>query len=251
MTKSRFRSLALAALAAPLALSLAACGKDGGTAAPSGEKIAVVPPPAGKTWTDVVTRTPEGGYLMGNPAAPIKLLEFGALSCSHCADFAKASSAELRDKFVASGRVSYELRLFMLNALDMPAAMLATCGATEAVPSLAEQFWAEQGAIFANLQKASESQMQAIAQQRPPASFNALAEVAGMKPFFAARGIAADQANACLADTAKATELAKQTQDASTKYEITGTPTFMINGEKVDLSAWPEIKARLETMGAR
>ena len=243
--------LALALAIAPLALGLAACGKSEDKGATSGEPIAKIAPPAGKNWADVVTRTPEGGYLMGNPEAPIKMMEFGALSCSHCAEFAEASSAELRDTFVASGRVSYELRLFMLNALDVPAALLVTCGAPEAVPGLSEQFWAWQPTMFENLQKAGDAQMQAISAQQPPASFVAIARVSGMDQFITARGIAADQAATCLADTKKATELAKQTQDAGAKYEITGTPTFMINGEKTTANTWPELKAELEKRGAR
>lgn len=246
------RRLALAFALAPLALGLAACGKkEGGDATATGEAIAKIAPPAGKTWADVVTRTAEGGYVMGNPEAPIKMVEFGALSCSHCAEFAEKSAVELRDSFVASGRVSYELRLFMLNALDMPAALLVTCGAPEAVPGLSEQFWAWQPNMFENLQKAGDAQMQAIQAQKPPASFASLAQVSGMTQFITSRGIAAPQAAACLADTKKATELAQQSQTAGAKYEITGTPTFMINGEKVTGNTWAEIKTHLENRGAR
>ena len=252
MTLFKHRRFAFALALAPLALGLAACSKGGEDgAAKTGEPVAKVAPPAGKAWTDVVAKTPEGGYLLGNPDAPIKLVEFGALSCSHCAEFAEKSSAELRETFIASGRVSYELRLFMLNALDMPAALLVTCGAPEAVPGLAEQFWAWQPSMFENLQKAGDAQMQAIQAQQPPASFVSLARASGMDAFITARGVAADQAATCLADTKKATELAQQTQDASAKYEITGTPTFMINGDKVTGNTWAEIKPQLEQRGAR
>lgn len=253
MTRPRFRTIALALAAAPLALGLAGCGKkdEATTAAPSGEPVAKVAAPAGKAWGDVVTRTADGGYLVGNPDAPIKLMEYGALSCSHCAEFSKESSAELRDNFVASGRVSYELRLFMLNALDMPAALLVTCGAPEAVPVLADQFWAWQPSMFQNLQAAGDAQMQAISSQPPQTRFASLAKVSGMEQFITARGIAADQAASCLADTKKATELATQTQTASEKFNITGTPTFFINGQKSEHNSWPEIKASLEAAGAR
>ena len=116
------RRIALALAAAPLALGLAACSKDASeTAVPSGAPLAKVAPPAGKAWSDVAVVTPDGGYQMGNPQAPIKLVEFGALSCSHCAEFSEKASAEIRDNFVASGRVSYELRFMMNNFLDIPA----------------------------------------------------------------------------------------------------------------------------------
>src|SRR5699024_5224786 len=129
---SRIRSFALAAAVAPFALALAGCGDKTPTEAPtSSEAIEKVPAPAGKSWSEVVTKTEEGGYRMGNPEAPVQLVEYGALSCSHCADFAKESSEELHNEYVDSGRVSYELRFFMLNALDVPATLLATCGSTE------------------------------------------------------------------------------------------------------------------------
>ena len=251
MNRLPLRRFALALVAAPLALGLAACGKNEEKGDTTAEPIAAIAAPAGKSWAEMVTRTPEGGYLMGNPDAPIKLVEFGALSCSHCAEFAEQGSVELRDQFVASGRVSYELRLFMLNALDMPAALLVTCGAPESVPGLADQFWSWQPTMFQNLQSANEAQMKAIESQRPPASFASLAQVSGMDQFITARGIAADQAATCLANTAKATEFAKQTQEAAAKYEITGTPTFMINGAKVEGNTWAELKTHLQNRGAR
>ncbi|MFA7604205.1 MAG: thioredoxin domain-containing protein [Novosphingobium sp.] len=252
MNRPPFRRIALTLALAPLALGLAACSKggDGGEAA-SAEPIAKVAPPEGKNWAEVVATTPEGGYLMGNPEAPIKLLEFGALSCSHCAEFSEKGAAELRDNFVASGRVSYELRLFMLNALDMPAVLLVTCGAPETVPGLAEQFWAWQPNMFQNLQAAGDAKVQAISAQKPPASFVSLAQASGMDQFITSRGIAADKATACLTDTKRATELARQTQEGGAKYEITGTPTFFINGTRSEHNAWPELKAELERRGAR
>ncbi len=148
------RSATLLLSALPLALAISACDKKADTAAATnGDAIAKVAAPAGKSWADTVTKTADGGYLMGNPNAPIKLMEVGALSCSHCAEFSEAASAEMRDNFVASGRVSFELRLHMNNALDVPAALLATCGPVEATIPLADQFWANQKAMFATLQQ--------------------------------------------------------------------------------------------------
>lgn len=252
MNRTAFRRIALGVVAVPLSLALVACGsKEEGNAAASGEAIAKITPPAGKNWTEMVEKTPEGGYRVGNPDAPIKFVEYGALSCSHCADFSKQSSAEMMNDFVASGRVSFELRLFMLNALDMPAALLVTCGPAETVPTLAKQFWGWQDTMFENLKKAGDARLQAISNQPPPAQFVALAGATGMDEFVKARGISADQAASCLADSNKATELANQTQRASKEDEITGTPSFLINGQKAETNSWPELKAKLQALGAR
>ncbi|HUD28997.1 MAG TPA: thioredoxin domain-containing protein [Novosphingobium sp.] len=256
MIRNRLRLISrhavLGLIAAPLALGLAACGKKDETGAPaSGQPIAKIAAPAGKAWADVVAKTPEGGYRIGNPEAPIKLVEYGALSCSHCAEFAKESFEKLRDDYVASGRVSYELRYYMLNALDVPASLLAACGSTEAVIPLSEQFWAWQPKMFENMQAAGQQQLAAIDALPKERQIGAIAQIAGMTDFFASRGIARDQANACLADTTKAKALAEQTQKATEEFNITGTPSFIINGNSVGSSGWKEVEAKLQQAGAR
>ena len=248
-----FRAAAAATLAA-LALSLAACGKSDDTAgAPeaSGTPIAKIAPPAGQAWADKITVTSEGGYLMGNPEAPIKLVEYGALSCSHCAEFSEAGFAELRDDYINSGRVSFELRHFMLNPLDISATLLATCGAPESVIPLSEQFWAWQPTMFSNLQSAGDAQLQAAGNLPPAQRFGAIAQAAGMTQFFAERGIAADQAAACLADVDKATALSNATQKASEEKKVSGTPWFFINGRDVGTQTWATLEPMLQNAGAR
>ena len=247
------RRLSLLAIAAPLALGLASCKDETSAAgtAPSAAPVAKIAAPAGKSWNETFAVTPEGGYQMGNPAAPIKLIEFGALSCSHCAEFAEKSFPKIRDDYVASGRVSYEFRPFMLNILDLPATLLATCGAPEAVIPLSEQFWAWQPSMFDNLQKAGDAQVQAAGALPEGQRFAAVAKLGGMDTFFASRGIAADQGATCLADTAKATKLVAQTQSSGDKYGITGTPTFYLNGANVGSLTWETLEPMLQNAGAR
>ncbi|MDE2562467.1 MAG: thioredoxin domain-containing protein [Sphingomonadales bacterium] len=253
MTKIRAHLLLAAAL--PLALGLAACGKKddaaaGGAPDVHSTPLAKVAAPAGKQWSDVVSKTAEGGYRMGNPDAPVKLIEFGALSCSHCAEFADKGSARLRDDYVASGRVSYEFRPFMLNVFDIAATLLATCGSPDAVIPLSDQFWAWQPNLYTNLDS-KKDQVQAAGNLPPEQRFAALAELGGMTDFFAARGISKDQAKACLANTAAATQLAKETQDAGDKYGITGTPTFYLNGKNIGSLTWEGLEPILQDAGAR
>lgn len=253
MTTIRARLMLAAAL--PLALGLAACGKKddaaaGGSPDVHSTPIAKIAAPAGKRWSDVVTKTAEGGYRMGNPDAPIKLVEFGALSCSHCAEFADKGSAKIRDDYVASGRVSYEFRPFMLNILDVPATLLATCGPVETTIPLADQFWAWQPNMFTNID-AHKDQVQAATQLPPEKRFEAVADLTGMTDFFAARGISKDQAKACLTNTDAATKLASETQTYGDKYGITGTPTFYLNGKNIGSLTWEGLEPILQDAGAR
>jgi protein-disulfide isomerase len=245
------RRFLISGLAATLVLGLAACkDKSAELEGVTGEPIAKIAPPAGQSWADTVAVSPEGGFQMGNPDAPIKLIEYGALSCSHCAEFSEKSTASLRDDFIASGRVQLELRFFMNNALDVPAALLTTCGPQEAVITRADQFWGWQKQMFANIQ-ANSAQLQAAEALPPEQRFAAFAQALGMTEFFAGRGVAADQAKACLSDTAKATALVQATEKWGKEQNITGTPTFFLNGKKLEVNTWEAIKVELEKAGAR
>lgn len=247
-----FRTLAFASIV-PLALGLAACGK-GDEAAPaglSGDPIAAIAPPAGKLWAETVTISPEGGYVMGNPDAPIKVIEYGSLTCSHCAEFAEASGVELRDQFVASGRVSYEFRNLIRDGIDLTLAQLTRCAAPESFFALTDQVFANQKAFFESAQAASKEQQEGAFNAAPAQRGMAIATLVGAPDFFAARGVGKDAAAKCLADTAGAEKLATQSNEQGQKFGIEGTPTFFINGKKQDFNAWPQLKDALIKAGAR
>lgn len=242
------------ALAAPLALALAACnssGGEGGEGSIEGEPVAAVPAPEGKQWVDVAVQTPDGGTLVGNPDAPIKLMEYGSLTCPGCAQFAVQSTESLMNDYVNSGRVSFELRQFAIHGPpDLILGRLTHCSTPEAVIPLSDQVWRnfEQtaGAVQPNM-AALEQAMQLPIDQR----FVAAAEALGYLDFFAARGISEDQARECLADVPSIEAAANNSQKYGTEFNITGTPTFLINGQKQDAGSWQEIEPLLQRAGAR
>ncbi len=252
MASRSLRRILFAAALAPMALGLAGCGKGkDDKAGLSGEPIAKVTAPAGKAWSDVVTKTPEGGYLMGNPAAPIKLVEYGSLTCPHCAELSEKGSAEIRDNFVASGRVSFEFRNFVRDAMDITAAMLTRCGTPESFFPLTEQAFVNQPDMIKKVQAAGEAAFNAAIALPDAKRGIALGEITGLTEFFAARGIARDQANACLENGVEAAALAKRTTDQAEQYKIEGTPTFLINGQSIGSMGWEELRSKLQTLGAR
>ena len=150
--------------------------------------------PPGKAWSDVVTATPDGGYRMGNPNAPIKLVEYGSLTCPHCAEFAKESSDELTHQFVDSGRVSFEFRNFIRDTIDMTSAMLVRCAPPEDFFALTHATFANQPAMFDKL-KAAGDKAYTDATALPDAKrFVALAQLTGLEDFFASNGLPKAQA---------------------------------------------------------
>ena len=234
--------------------ALSSCGGSGeDVGALKGEPVAATAPPLGKQWIEVVSKTADGGYLVGNPNAKIKLMEFASLTCHVCADFSTQSGEEFHEKFINTGKVAYEFRNFVRDELDLTASRIARCGADDAVLPLTEQFFVFQPTMFENLKKvdgdaALNAKISAL--KGADRSF-AVAEAAGIIDFFAQRGVSRDQAKACLSDKVEMDKLAKMTSDYGKNYEISGTPTFYLNGNKIDLTAWPQVKGKLIEAGAR
>ena len=252
-----FRRLAFTALTASAALALGACGSkdDAAGAAPKGAPVAAVAAPAGQTWSDIVSATPDGGMRMGNPNAPIKLVEYGALSCPHCARLANQGMKTLVDKYVNSGRVSYEFRSYIIHgAIDVMLTQLVRCGDPSTFFPLVEQVYATQDQWLAKAEQAGAA-AQAAQNLPPDQRMPAMADAYGLTDWFAARGISKDQAHACLANSAEATKIAAQTQKWYTDQGINETPSLFINGGKVDVPAgtepWDALNAALQNAGAR
>lgn len=236
-------------------LALAACKADPAADAaadgPKGDPVAAVTPPAGKAWADVVESTPDGGVRMGNPAAPIKVIEYGSLSCPGCAKLAQEGFAPLVANYVSTGKVSFEFRSFAIHPQDVPMTVLVRCAPQEAFFPLIEQIYTNfnaMNAVYGDKPRLAQAE---AAMALPPAQrWVAFSQAVGYTDFFAARGVAKDQANACLADLSKATLVADQAKKYG-EAGISGTPTLLINGAKLGVSDWPGLEAGLKAAGAR
>jgi len=253
------RHLALALLAAPLALALGACKDDDAAGVPQAEPIAAIPAQNGTPWTEVASETPEGGFVIGNPDAPLKLVEYASHTCPHCADFSQHGNAGL-EAYVEKGVLSYELRNQVHDAIDLTIAMLARCGPPSSFHPLANAVWQNFEQVISTIQSNGPALEQA--QTAPPAQrFQAIAQATGLLDFFAARGVSRDQAMVCLADTDKAQRIAQNSTTQSDELHVEGTPTFFLNGKLLEGTTWepaqgptgmlPGIEAQLQRAGAR
>lgn len=240
------------ALAAPLALALAACGEsaEDSAGAIEGEPIAAIPAPEGSSWLEVASETEEGGFIIGNPDAPLKLVEFASHTCGACAYFAETGAEPLLNEYVDTGRVSFEIRPLLRDPLDVTISTLAQCGSPESFHALSDQAWASLQQFSQNLQAngaAYEAAMQAPPEQR----FLGLAQAAGLIDFFAARGLSADQARTCLTDAENISQIADTSREASTAANVSATPTFFLNGRRLEENQWQGLEPILQAAGAR
>ena len=240
-------SCALAALAIPLAL--AACNGESDSAVVTNEPLDPIPAPEGTEWTQVASVTPEGGVLVGNPDAPLKLVEYASHTCGACANFA-AQSTEMIEGYIAKGVLSLEQRNQVHNIIDITFATLAFCADPAAYQPLSRQAWADLNAIIGPAQQ-NQAAMQDAAATTDDTRFQKLGMATGLVDWFAARGISRDQSMQCLEGTDQPMAIAERSQTQSDELGVTGTPTFFLNGAKLSEQSWTELQPVLERAGAR
>ncbi len=232
-------------------LAATACNADQGNSAAAADSPVTATPvaaPDNGDWSTIVTQTPSGGFLMGNSDAKVKLVEFGSMTCPHCASFDETGVKPLIDNYVKKGLVSFEFRNFVRDPYDLAASLIARCGGTSSFFGLTRALYADQAGWTAKLQAADPAAMQALQSQPPQQQFKAIAEMAGFPAFAAMRGVPRAKTDACLADPAGATRLVEMNSDALANYKVPGTPTFLINNVLAEgASDWKTLEPAIKT----
>lgn len=235
-------------LTALAALLLLGCGDSGGRERELPPLPPAIPAPGNADWTGIVSETPPGGYLMGNPDAPVKLVEYASVTCPHCALFSRQGTEPLK-ALVRSGHVSWEFRPYLIFLTDPAVSLIATCQG-------ARSFFAVTGRIYAgqsdwvervrDLPSEDLDRIRALPEDRQPL---ALARRAGLDRLLQADGVPQAMVDSCLLDQQRLQKFEALT-DLGKREGVPGTPTFFINGRILpgvgDWSALqPEIRAAI------
>ena len=245
MKPTKFLACALAVVA------IAGCNsKQGDAATNTPVKIAPVKPPAGGDWSQVVSATPAGGFVMGNPQAKVKLVEYGSLTCPHCREFDETGVPSLINDYVKSGQVSYEFRNYVRDPFDLAASLIARCNGAKGFFPLERALYKDQLTWIGKIQSTPQDQLAALQNLPANQQFLAIAKLAGLQDWAALRGIPQAKSTQCLTDENAVNKLVQMNSDATTQFpDFKGTPTFAINGNMVDIEngspPWDQLKASL------
>jgi protein-disulfide isomerase len=202
---------------------------------------------APRPWTSVATPIATGSYLIGNPKARVKLVEYVSYTCPHCAHFMAESGAELK-KLVASGSTSIELRNQVHDKVDLVAATLARCAGPAVFPALHEALFARQTEWVPRAFDWDETNGARLALYPQLAQLRAMADGAGLTDIAHAAGMSQGAIDQCFASDAA---MRRVVEVSAATVKVRGTPAFEINGRMVDGGVWAQIQPQLRAAGAR
>ena len=204
---------------------------------------------AAPNW--LATVSDEGtAHRIGNPAAKVRLTEYVSYTCPHCAEFNREAEGALQLAYIGTGKVNVEIRHLIRDPVDLTVTVLANCGPPAKFPQNHTAFLSGQAGWIGPMTSASNAQKQRWVAPGS-AGRRAIASDFGFYRIMERRGYTRAEMDRCLADTDKAQQVAENSQTQSEELAITGTPTFFLNGNRVEGTNWASVEAALQQAGAR
>jgi protein-disulfide isomerase len=149
--------------------------------------------------------------ILGDPDAPVIIVEYASMSCGHCAHFHTNVLPEIKKNYIDAGKVKFIFRHFPLNEPALKAAQLTYCGGKKRFNTFTKVLFDTQSkwAFDSNYLD----------------SLSTIARVGG---------ISKDQFDACMTNPDLERNLLLQRQEAADQIGVSATPTFFINGNKLE-----------------
>lgn len=198
-------------------------------------------------WVASVRVQPNGAFVMGKPAAPVKLVEYLSYTCSHCAQFTGEASAPLKAGYVAKGLATIEIRNAVRDRYDFAAALLARCGGPSKFFGNSETLFAAQATWLGKADAFEAANAERMSKLAMNDSLKAIAKGVGLDVLMRARGLSVAQIDACLTDAAAQKLVVAMTNEAWSIRKINGTPSFLINGNTFEgPGSWVAVEGGLK-----
>jgi protein-disulfide isomerase len=187
------------------ALGLVLAAASGGILPLVGDALAQAPSAA-----DLGQAGPLGDVVMGDANAPVTIIEYASMTCSHCATFHNTTYPAMKKKYIDTGKVKYILREFPLDPLAAAGFMLARCSGNDKYYPIVEMLFQKQNEWVT---------------QNPIPPLLALAKQMGFTQ---------ESFESCLKDQKVLEAIESVRTHGAEKLGVNSTPTFFINGKKVN-----------------
>jgi protein-disulfide isomerase len=191
--------VALAVVAVGVAAYFMFFGQPESDAVPAaGSPMAIVVSPSDRT--------------LGSRKAPLTVLEYAAPTCPHCAHFDMDFFPQFKTQYIDTGKVFFIFRVFPLNQVDVAVESMARC--------LPEDNYFQ----FLDLMYRNQAKWDPDGYEIPDvhAALVQMGKIAGMS---------AQQVDSCIGNQAEAKRVQDVGADAQIKYGVSGTPTFIADGQ--------------------
>jgi len=163
--------------------------------------------------------------VMGAEDAPITVIEYASFTCPHCARFHEEVYPDLVANYVDTGQVRFILREIYFDRYGLWAGLVARCGGP--------QRYFDISALL-------------MEQQREWVTGEPAEVAASLRRVGLSAGLSDDQLDVCLTDSSHAQAMVELSVAEAEADQVTGTPSFVINGELYPNMNYSEFAAVLD-----
>ena len=146
---------------------------------------------------------------LGDPDAPVTVIEYASFTCPHCADFHADVLPQLKADYVDTGQVRFVHREVYFDRYGLWAGMVARCGGGERYFGIADM-------VYENQRDWARGEPEQV--------------VGELRRFGLMAGLTEEQLDACLSDGVKAQTLIAWYTEHAEADGIEATPSFVIDG---------------------
>ena len=164
--------------------------------------------------------------VQGAEDAPVTLIEYASYTCPHCANFHTGPYKKLKEEYIDTGKVKFIYREVYFDRYSLWASMIARCAGPEKFFGMTDLIFKEQS-DWARAGGATEI-------------VDALRKIGRLA------GLENDQLEACLQDGTKAQTLVTWYQENAEEHDVTATPSFVLNGKKIENQSYDSFKALID-----
>ncbi len=155
----------------------------------------------------------EQDFIIGNNNAPIIIIEYASMSCSHCANFHNNTLPDLKKEYIDTGKVKYVFRDFPYNYPALLGSMVMRC-----IPS--EVRYDYMNALY-KLQNMWVVRENAITRQE-------------LYKIMQTGGMTKENFDTCLSNVDLENKILQEVIAAQSEFNIRSTPSFLINGDLLE-----------------
>ena len=148
-------------------------------------------------------------FIIGDPNAPITIVEYSSLTCPHCAQFHNVTLPLIKKEFIETGKIRLIFRDFPLDQFALTGSMIAHCAGKD-------RYFAFIQTMFAQQKQWSND----------PQPIKALAQIARLG------GMTKENFEKCIKDKKAADIILQKRLDGDKQYKINSVPTILINGKR-------------------
>lgn len=163
---------------------------------------------------------------LGDPDAPVTVIEYASFTCPHCAAFHAGPFQDLKANYIETGKVRFIYREVYFDRYGLWAAMVARCGGEDRYFGISDMIYD---------------------QQRDWLAGNDPAVIAdNLRRIGRTAGLTDEQIDTCLKDRDMAEAMVALYQENAERDGINSTPSFLINGTKYSNMSYADFAAILD-----